>query len=980
MARAATTEEKALFRTPGSWSRLWLAVYKPNTVYTARLAAVPSSTDRVASITYNTGSGTLADVKAEMTLWVGSTAGARDLGVCRIRKAPISGTLYIGMTSEIDWQSNCYLTVVDLFPISARVPFMDNGALKMDYDLAYSNQHATFDPVPVLGPHAVAWLTGATVDVTFDSSNSWVFGSSISSRSWSAPGASATSGMTTNTPTITYNAAGYYRVYCTVTAANGKSYTGIRHVFIFDADNLPHRVEITDSPTVDESTGGWSYGVKFHASTADEIVEGALAILFAENWHGSTKQSIGPVTSRENILCVGYIAGESIEWDSEASTVEFTVHGAHEALSQIEINPVALKCATDTPAEWGVVSALTADRAAFHLLHWRTNVTALMDFYPSNDARYSPVFEASQGDVWNQLEQIGAKIYARGGVDRFGRLFFEVHPNLVPEADRAWAIVMTITEKDYSERVSVTRSTRRKMSMLASSGWVSDAYGNTNIVYSLAMGHVHARHGRGEVKDQLLAEDQTQFNELTGLAMGKENAEFEFALAFPYLNGLVDVFPRQFLDITLAAGDTPRGVGYAGNLVPRSVTLQYDPESLSITTEVECDPETFPELAVNGDVPADTGVTDWDDSTIPDFDMPDFGDIGDFGLLPPSVENPNHPKVVVIASTQGVFYTQDFDADNPTWKAMNNGFAEDDAIEIANLVVCPNGALYCLTRSSTGWEKVYRASALGGTWVDVFDAAVYGGTNPRVTGLGVSDEHDELVAICVGNAFVNFGSLDTHKIYVSDGGGFAPGDYVRTKYRDRYTAIVYSKGSWYVFGSRPIGIGGSLSDSRFWVYNAGGGLVSDQNGVNWGSGAGAGASSTYAVGGALVICWGNGVAGYNIINDLLGTSQTHVTTEISPSGLQAIAMAPPFVYGMGASGGSSPYKTTDSGASWQSVGGVIPIGSDVWAHCGDNNRFIFGGGTTLRLTVDQGATYVDKAGNLAYIAASQDIFAIRFIA
>jgi len=651
MARAATAPELALFRTPGGWSRLWLAVYKPNTVYTARLAAVPASSDRVGEITYNTGSGTLGDVKAEMTLWVGSTAGARDLGVCRIRKAPISGTFYIGMTSEVDWQSTCYLTVVDLFPLSARVPRMDAGTLKLDYENSYSNQHATFDPVPVLGTHAIAWLTGATVDVTFDSSPSWVFGSSISSRSWSAPGASATSGMTTNTPTITYNAAGYYRAYCTVTAANGKTYTGIRHVMIFDANNLPHRVEITDNPSADYETGGWSFGVKFYAdANTTDIVEGALAILFAEDLYGSTAQSIGPVTSRENIVCMGYVAGESIEWDSEASTVEFAVHGAHEALSQIEINPVVLNMAQNTPADWETMTALTVDRALWHLLHWRTNVTALMDFYPTNDTRYAPVLETSEDAVWDQLNELAfGKIFARGGVDRFARLFVEIDPQCVPEASRTWATVMTITAQDWQDRIEIKRVTRRRLSMLATSGWITDLSGSTNLVYSLSMGHVHARHGRAEIIDKLLASSQSQFNTLTGAYAGWKNAEYEFGLTFPQNNRLIDLFPRQFLDITLAAGDTPRGIAYAGILVPRSMSLLFDPDAGSLSVELECEPETFPELAVDGDIPPETGVDDWDDSNFPDFDMPDLGDIGDIAVLPPSVENPNQPKVVAIA-------------------------------------------------------------------------------------------------------------------------------------------------------------------------------------------------------------------------------------------------------------------------------------------------------------------------------------------
>ena len=92
MAREITAPELALLRGDGHWSKLYLAIYKPNTVYTARLNGVPSSNDRAYEITYDGGSGTLSDVKVGMTLYVGSVAGAYDLGMCRIRKTPGAST------------------------------------------------------------------------------------------------------------------------------------------------------------------------------------------------------------------------------------------------------------------------------------------------------------------------------------------------------------------------------------------------------------------------------------------------------------------------------------------------------------------------------------------------------------------------------------------------------------------------------------------------------------------------------------------------------------------------------------------------------------------------------------------------------------------------------------------------------------------------------------------------------------------------
>src|SRR5690349_10860790 len=137
MARALTSPELELLRADGQWTKLYLAVLNPNTIYTARLASLPSSNDNVHTISVNTESGTLANVKPGMTIYVGTTAGAFDLGMCRVRKTPITGTWYIGLTSQITWQSNAYLTIVDDFDLWAKHAVIDSGALKMDVDVAY---------------------------------------------------------------------------------------------------------------------------------------------------------------------------------------------------------------------------------------------------------------------------------------------------------------------------------------------------------------------------------------------------------------------------------------------------------------------------------------------------------------------------------------------------------------------------------------------------------------------------------------------------------------------------------------------------------------------------------------------------------------------------------------------------------------------------------------------------------------------------
>src|SRR5689334_23208684 len=144
MARELTVDELALLRSDMQGTKLYLAIFKPNIIYTAQLGTPPISNDLVYQIAFTSGSGTLGDVKANTTLYVGTSAGAYDLGMCRIRKAPISGTFYIGLTSGVRWDTagTIYLTVVDDFDLHAKHAIDSDGTLLMDVDVTYSDQHS----------------------------------------------------------------------------------------------------------------------------------------------------------------------------------------------------------------------------------------------------------------------------------------------------------------------------------------------------------------------------------------------------------------------------------------------------------------------------------------------------------------------------------------------------------------------------------------------------------------------------------------------------------------------------------------------------------------------------------------------------------------------------------------------------------------------------------------------------------------------
>ena len=239
MTRAMTTAEKTLMRTEGQRSDLHLLTIMPEEVYTARINQTFTSVDSVIQLTYDNGLGTLANVLPGMTMYIGSTAGAYDKGMVRIRKSPSATTIYIGTTSDIDFADNDYLTVVNEFNIWPKEPVSNGSVTYIDSDIVYTSQHLYFAPVVRMGPMVeVLELTGETVTSHRVAETVTILGAEVSAWDWSAPGAFATANLNTATPTITYDIPGLYRQSCIFTAG-GLTFTEYRWCYVVDPDNQP---------------------------------------------------------------------------------------------------------------------------------------------------------------------------------------------------------------------------------------------------------------------------------------------------------------------------------------------------------------------------------------------------------------------------------------------------------------------------------------------------------------------------------------------------------------------------------------------------------------------------------------------------------------------------------------------------------------------------------------------------------------------
>lgn len=725
--------EIANTRKDNQRSLLYLGIYTPPEIATCRLQTVPTDDDQVTNIDVKTWAwkGTFSDAWTDMLVYIGTSAGAYDKGMVRLRE-DLSGTpsdFDIGETSEIDWAVDDYITIVDEYNLHPKHLYINPSTqvVYMDYDIAYSDQHSDFDPVPIMGPYLnPAWLVSGTVDVDFDASDSYEMGGGGVTYLWtSEPSANLSwDNNTSATPTATITAAGTYRIGCTVNTGT-KTFTGVRYVIVYNKGvSNPVTSFVLESCSGDWSTGGWSARVVLHdEATRTEIRDRAAVVLFADEWYGTSNVSIGPISDREDSIFVGWVDGESIEWDPEEGTVAFDIQGPHFWLQKMQGFPSGLESCAGAPAVWTDMQTLTTRKGLWHFAHWRTTITRMMDLRLTADTREIALFNASPGTLWTQIySEAEATIFAYPCADRYGRLWVDLEQQIIPTGDRgSIPLAHTLETQDLVRPITITRKTVPETAMVDLSGiFYVVATPAATPFFSLAPGHIPKWLGGGiERYERLALASQGQSNTLSGLVLGWKNNEYpEVSLPLASNNRCFDIVPHMNIDLTIAAGDTERGISGTLSLIPRSVSITHNPETGVLLVDVQAEGETDETGAphMDGDVPSvppDGGTPDpppppWD--PVPETD-PGWPDVG---FYCPAGEG---------SGSGGVYACTDFigtdGSGQPTWTAT----AADGTWPVDGLIRCfgadpsdPTDNLYvlCETARDIHWYN-------GTTWANILD-------------------------------------------------------------------------------------------------------------------------------------------------------------------------------------------------------------------------------------------------------------------
>ncbi len=620
MTRAATAPELVKLASDGQWSSVYAHVFSSATVFAGRVNKATIVTDKLIELPFDgVTTGSYSAILPGMTVLIGSAAGLSDRGIGWARKAPTSKVLYIGETSAISVVDNDYITVLAEFGVWKKVPRSSSGGWWCNTDEAYTDQMTVRKPTVIMGGDIALELTDANVATTLTLSGA-------ASYVTTCTGATVTNG-TTNAPIVTIATVGEYLVKVVATAANAKTSTTYRSIYVWSAASPPTNM-LLQSNSGDGT--GWTATIENYESQST-VRDRAKVIIFSKDYYGNVLGSIGSLTGCENITATGCIDGETIVYDKDNGSVAFEIKPASYWLDQMQSEyEIPLTPGSGT---WLKATSVTADVAIWNLLENYTTALNCMDAIYTGDTRTSSKIVAPLGSIWGQITSVLDTLPGYATINQYGQFIAGIDIPLIPYADRAAIpVVVTLTKDDF-ESVDITRPIPQTAQTIIT-GLLSDG----KAVCSIGGGRVPGRWGQLVTGDGYLAASQDQLNVLAGSMFARDNTPYRFSIRNLCGNNRL-IEPYNRIGLTLLATDNLRGVAYSGYAIVRSVIRSFDAASGGWTIDIDADAETQAISYCNGEIPVNK------DPSTPPIDIPfphtpPFGFPTDPGTVPDPIPDP----------------------------------------------------------------------------------------------------------------------------------------------------------------------------------------------------------------------------------------------------------------------------------------------------------------------------------------------------
>lgn len=360
--------------SPSHSATLYVSVCPNNNVYTARVNQSTFAAS-FAQVTYDGGSGTLANVRVGMTVLVSHTndrMAAHFSG--RIRKAPTGSIFYINETSA-PFADNDYIFVIDDYRIWDKLARFVDPTLYPDYEVAFRQL------LPLIYGLKSAYVVATDgSDGTFSFAPSTIAatsGAAISTYLWEVEDGTITVGSSSTQNITATFPPGFRWIHLTVTDSGSRQSTRHIPIWVHDSDNQPVPLEIGDfewNASIDE---GFSASLPTF-SGVDAILDNTLIVA----WVDGERYNTVATNIVDNIVMVGRFRNEKStttydEFSQQDATTRFDIEGPLQTLGRLEVNPVEILsqlsptafCEIKDCTPWRETHLILSEFSTFHELH-----------------------------------------------------------------------------------------------------------------------------------------------------------------------------------------------------------------------------------------------------------------------------------------------------------------------------------------------------------------------------------------------------------------------------------------------------------------------------------------------------------------------------------------------------------------------------------------------------------------------------------
>lgn len=774
--------DKTLLETHPHKIKFYLIVHQPETVLAAQVNGDVSG-DPVTTITFdNVAEGAFGNVEAGQTLLIGSTAGAHDRGIVRVRSAT-STVLTIAESSDLrPVEDDDYLTVLREHRFWVKYPRLVSASeVYEDYDVAYVSENYQFSPIAMLGPSAVVFLDGASVDIDYDFSESYpIAGASISSYATTYQhgdgGSSATS-----THTETYSSEtglSGSETKLVVTDNNAQTAAGWRVDFVLSRTGA--NAPITDFLVTNAIKGSWEGNdplefLLFGDAYQTTIRDGSHVILAYESWYASTQKEISlEYPDRANILFEGWVDGDTITRESDHSVVRFSALPITKMLEEGKAYPATLELAS-SPTTWYQVTSCSTVKAALYICKWRSTLAGIVDIHIPTAYTSTSGEDWSSGTIKQQLAQPLEADSMTAVQHKSGALYFEKLANVMNASERAALdLAIIIESKHWVAPLEVPEVATPEANYVLFEGVYFD--GADGFPYfSEAPGLAAKYRGQDGGKiDRLAIDDQDEINQLSGDYLALRNSKYpKIPVRFAGFWPVVDCAPQRRYRVAMTSGMNIRGANISGlNFIPRAWQIELNQPQGFGRTAVDFAEETDGE---------DGQTVVYKTEPPPIVSIPRPGP-----YVPPYSPPPYTPTDEgrrIMATDAGPAVCDDISS--PRWYLVNNGFSTANDKYVYDVKRDPfhwwstggdERRLWAFTRSGIWYMNDFPT----GIWTQLISYSTllatfgYGDNAPNYCykgRIGLSIEEDGLFACVFGlPEDAGFGGWQHHNVVVISGG------------------------------------------------------------------------------------------------------------------------------------------------------------------------------------------------------------------